>query len=132
MNKELSKLWASFKKDKDELIPCITQDRTTGEVLMLAYMDEESFILTNNTGFAHYHSRSRGKLWKKGETSGNVQEVIEIRVDCDMDTILLSVDQTGPACHTGNRSCFYRSIGDILKEQEQQDPKQYKTRGALK
>lgn len=132
MNKELSKLWASFKKDKDELIPCITQDRTTGEVLMLAYMDEESFILTNNTGFAHYHSRSRGKLWKKGETSGNVQEVIEIRVDCDMDTILLSVDQTGPACHTGNRSCFYQSIGDILKEQEQQDPKQYKTRGALK
>ena len=110
MTKDISKLWASFQTNASGMIPCITQDSLTREVLMLAYMDEESFRITFDTGFAHYHSRSRGVLWKKGETSGNVQRVIEAKIDCDCDTILLIVDQTGPACHTGNKSCFYRQI----------------------
>lgn len=116
MNKNISKTkqykekWSTFKKDKSNLLPCIAQEKSTGEVLMLAYMDEESFIKTLETGYAHYHSRSRNTLWKKGETSGNTQEVLEIRVDCDMDTILLLINQKGVACHTGNKSCFYTKI----------------------
>jgi phosphoribosyl-AMP cyclohydrolase len=90
------------------LVPAIAQDSSSGEVLMLAWMDKEAWDKTRETGFAHYHSRSRDKLWKKGETSGHLQRVVEVRVDCDEDTVLLKVEQTGPACHTGNRSCFYR------------------------
>lgn len=93
------------------LIPAIAQDRRSGEVLMLAYMNKESLRKTLQTGYAHYYSRSRRKLWKKGETSGHVQKVREIRMDCDRDTILLTVDQTGPACHTGRRNCFFRKAG---------------------
>jgi phosphoribosyl-AMP cyclohydrolase len=93
------------------LIPAIAQDYKTGEVLMLAYMNEASFIETLKSGKATYYSRSRDSLWKKGETSGHVQHVKEIRVDCDLDTVLLKVDQVGDAaCHKGYRSCFYFKI----------------------
>lgn len=93
------------------LIPAVAQDAATGEVLMLAYMSPESWAETLRTGCAVYYSRSRGKLWKKGETSGNVQRVREIRVDCDADAILLKVEQLGgAACHTGHRSCFYTVV----------------------
>lgn len=91
------------------LLPAIAQDAASGEVLMLAWMDQEAWQATKESGYAHYHSRSRARLWKKGETSGHVQRVVEIRVDCDEDAILLRVEQTGPACHTGNQSCFYRA-----------------------
>jgi len=99
-----------FKKG-DGLVPVIAQDYKDGEVLMMAFMNEESWGLTLETGIVHYWSRSRGKLWKKGESSGNVQEVREIRVDCDNDCILIKVNQIGDAaCHTGYRSCFYRKV----------------------
>lgn len=99
-----------IKKD-GTLIPAVAQDARTGEVLMLAYMNKESLRRTLRTGYAHYWSRSRRKLWKKGETSGHVQRVKEVRLDCDRDTILLKVEQTGPACHTGRANCFFRVVG---------------------
>lgn len=93
------------------LIPAIAQDYRTGEVLMMAFINGESWELTLKTGVVHYWSRSRNKLWKKGEESGNVQEVKEIRVDCDNDCVLFKVNQIGDAaCHTGYRSCFYRVV----------------------
>lgn len=93
------------------LIPAIAQDFKTGEVLMMAFINEESWKLTLETGIVHYWSRSRNKLWKKGESSGNIQEVREIRIDCDDDCVLLKVNQIGDAaCHTGFRSCFYRKV----------------------
>jgi len=92
------------------LIPAIVQDYDTGEVLMLAYMNREAWLNTLETGKASYWSRSRNSLWIKGETSGHFQSVREIRIDCDEDTVLLKVEQTGAACHTGYRSCFYRKI----------------------
>jgi phosphoribosyl-AMP cyclohydrolase len=92
----------------DGLLPAIAQDAQTGEVLMLAWMNAESFAETLATGRAVYFSRSRGRLWRKGEESGHIQEVEEIYSDCDADTILLKVRQTGPACHEGYRSCFFR------------------------
>jgi len=93
------------------LIPAIAQDADTGEILMLAYMNREAFEETLACGNAVYYSRSRKKLWKKGETSGHVQKVREIRVDCDRDTVLLKVAQVGgAACHKGYRSCFYRVV----------------------
>ena len=95
------------------LVPAIVQDAKDGEVLMLAYMNETAWIKTLETGEAHYWSRSRKKLWHKGESSGNVQKVHSIRIDCDLDTILLSVTQIGDAaCHTGRRSCFYRKVDE--------------------
>jgi phosphoribosyl-AMP cyclohydrolase len=95
------------------LIPAIAQDYETGEVLMLAYMNQEAWEATLATGKATYWSRSRQKLWVKGETSGNVQKVREIRVDCDNDTVLLKVEQIGKAaCHTGHISCFYRMVAN--------------------
>ena len=95
------------------LIPAIAQDATTGEVLMMAHVNREAWDATLATGIAHYWSRSRNALWKKGESSGNVQEVREIRVDCDADCILFKVRQVGDAaCHTGYRSCFYRVVRD--------------------
>ncbi len=91
------------------LVPAIVQDAEDGEVLMLAYMNETAWQKTLETGEAHYWSRSRQKLWHKGESSGNVQKVHSIRIDCDLDTVLLQVTQIGgAACHTGRRSCFYR------------------------
>lgn len=92
------------------LVAAITQDAVTGEVLMLAWMNAEALQQTIETGRATYWSRSRGALWVKGETSGHTQEVIEIRVDCDQDAVLLRVRQTGGACHTHRESCFYRRV----------------------
>lgn len=93
------------------LAPAIVQDNDTGEVLMLAFMNAEAWRHTLETGLATYYSRSRDTLWVKGKTSGNVQKVKEIRVDCDDDTVLLKVEQVGgAACHTGHRSCFYKKI----------------------
>ena len=95
----------------DGLVPAITQDYNSGEILMLAYMNREAFDATLASGKATYYSRSRQKLWVKGETSGNVQQIKEIRVDCDNDTVLIKVEQIGgAACHTGHRSCFYKKI----------------------
>ncbi len=100
-----------LKYDEKGLIPAIIQDVNTGEVLMVAYMNETALEKTIETGFTHFWSRSRQKYWKKGETSGHVQEVREILPDCDADTLLIKVIQHGPgACHTGHRSCFYRNI----------------------
>lgn len=93
------------------LVPAIAQDDVTGEILMLAYMNQEAFETTLASGTATYYSRSRQKLWIKGETSGNVQRVKEIRIDCDDDTVLLKVEQIGgAACHTGHRSCFHKKL----------------------
>jgi phosphoribosyl-AMP cyclohydrolase len=101
----------------DRLIPAIAQDWKTGEVLMLAYMNDEALARTRETGRAHYWSRSRKKLWLKGESSGHFQLVREIRIDCDEDAILLMIEQEGGACHTGYRSCFYRTIdGKVVGE----------------
>lgn len=96
--------------DAAGLVAAIAQDHATGEVLMLAWMNAESLALTQSTGFATYWSRSRNKLWRKGEESGHTQRVVEMRIDCDQDAILLRVEQTGAACHTGERSCFYRVV----------------------
>jgi phosphoribosyl-AMP cyclohydrolase / phosphoribosyl-ATP pyrophosphohydrolase len=96
--------------DANGLIPAIAQDAETGQVLMLAYMNREALSRTQETGFAHYYSRSRQRLWKKGEDSGHVQRVRGIHYDCDGDALLLAVEQTDAACHTGNRSCFYRWV----------------------
>jgi len=98
------------------LSPAIVQDVRTGQVLMLAWMNAEAWRLTRETGEVHFWSRSRKQLWRKGETSGNVQRVIEIRLDCDADTILLRVDPAGPACHTGERSCFFTVVGGRKSE----------------
>lgn len=94
---------------KSELIPAIVQDADTGEALMLAYMNEESLEKTLETGYTWFYSRSRKQLWHKGETSGNVQKVVSIIPDCDDDALLIKVKPAGPACHTGNRTCFYQS-----------------------
>lgn len=99
-----------LKFNQQGLIPAIVQDYQNGEVLMLAYMNRESLRKTIETGLTWFWSRSREKLWQKGETSGHIQQVKEIFYDCDADTLLIKVDQTGPACHTGARSCFYRSL----------------------
>ena len=95
--------------ERSPLVAAVAQDAVTRDVLMVAWMDAEAWRRSLETGYAHYHSRSRDSLWKKGATSGNVQRLREIRVDCDADAVLLLVDQTGDACHTGNRSCFYRT-----------------------
>jgi len=94
----------------DGLLPAIAQQHDSGEVLMLAWMSRESLEETLRTGRVCYWSRSRGKLWRKGESSGQVQRLVEMRFDCDGDTVLLKVDQTGPACHTGRRDCFYNLV----------------------
>ena len=93
--------------DERGLVPCVVQDWSTGEVLMLAYMNDEALSLTRSTGELHLWSRSRGELWHKGATSGNVQRVRALRSDCDGDCVLALVDPAGPACHTGERSCFF-------------------------
>lgn len=105
-----------LKWNQKGLIPVIAQDVTSKEVLMMAWMNEESLKMTLETGKATYFSRSRQKLWVKGETSGHFQYVESINVDCDLDTILILIKQVGAACHTGNYSCFYRELGDIENE----------------
>jgi phosphoribosyl-AMP cyclohydrolase len=99
-----------LKYDERGLIPAVAQDATTGEVLMLAWMSAEALRRTLETRRATYWSRSRRSLWVKGETSGHAQEVVEVRADCDGDAVLLRVNQTGPACHTGARSCFFEEV----------------------
>jgi len=96
--------------DDDGLVPCVTQDWSTGEVLTLAYMNEEALRRTLETGEVHFYSRSRDELWHKGDTSGNFQRVRQIRYDCDGDALVALVEPAGPACHTGQRSCFYRDL----------------------
>lgn len=114
----------------DGLIPVVVQDARTREVLMVAYANAEAVQKTRETGFAHYYSRSRKKLWKKGEESGHVQRVQEIRVDCDEDCLLYLVEQEGAACHTGYRSCFYRTIeGNIISEKVFDPSKVYANKG---
>ena len=100
-----------LKYDDSGLIPAVVQEASTGEVLMVAWMDKKALSMTLETGYAHFWSRSRKKYWKKGETSGNVQEVREVLYDCDEDTLLVKVTQHGSgACHTGERTCFYRQL----------------------
>jgi phosphoribosyl-AMP cyclohydrolase len=102
----------------DGLVPAVAQDADSGEVLMLAYVNREALDRTRETGLAHYYSRSREELWQKGGSSGHTQAVREVRVDCDADSLLYLVDQTGGACHTGYRSCFYRTLdGETVGEQ---------------
>lgn len=101
---------ATLNWNAQGLIPAIVQDVTTGDVLMMAWMNAEALRLTQERGEAVFWSRSRREIWHKGATSGNVQRVRDIRIDCDADTLLLLVDPAGPACHTGERSCFYRTL----------------------
>jgi phosphoribosyl-AMP cyclohydrolase len=98
------------KFDANGLMTAVVTDVATGDVLMLAHMNEEALRLSVTSGDAWYYSRSRQKLWRKGETSGNTQTIVEMRVDCDQDAVWIKVEQKGPACHTDRRSCFYRSV----------------------
>ena len=108
----LTELLETIRFDANGLVPAIAQQHDTGEVLMMAWMNREAVIETLATGRVCYWSRSRASPWRKGDTSGQVQRLIELRVDCDADTLLVLVDQIGVACHTGRRSCFYRSVQD--------------------
>ncbi|CAN2196338.1 HisI Phosphoribosyl-AMP cyclohydrolase [Candidatus Nanopelagicaceae bacterium] len=110
MTIELSAEISALLKDGLDLIPAIAQDASTGEVLMLAYMNQESLAITIQSGRATYWSRSRNELWEKGATSGHTQKVLSISLDCDGDALLLKVEQVGAACHTGDRTCFHRKI----------------------
>lgn len=110
MGIELSPEVAALIKTGVDLIPAVAQDSTTGEVLMLAYMNHESLSITLQTGRATYWSRSRNELWEKGATSGHTQKVVALSLDCDGDAILLKVEQSGAACHTGDLSCFHNHI----------------------
>jgi phosphoribosyl-ATP pyrophosphohydrolase/phosphoribosyl-AMP cyclohydrolase len=103
---------AEIRFDEQGLVPCVSQDWRTGEVLTLAYMNEEAVRRTRETGEVHFFSRSRGELWRKGESSGNVQRVRQLRYDCDGDALVALVEPAGPACHTGERSCFHRDLED--------------------
>lgn len=130
--------------DADGLVPVVATSAKTGEVLMLAYMNDEALARTIETGEAHYWSRSRRRLWRKGEESGNAQRVVELRVDCDQDAIWLRVEMTGAdaACHTGRRTCFYRAVPlgpgggvtlDFVEAERQFDPEAvYRHAGAAK
>ncbi len=115
MSSESDQIELSF--DEQGLIPVIAQDKETKDILMLAYATREAVELTQKSGYAHYYSRSRKKIWKKGEESGNLQQVHEIRVDCDADTLIYVVSQQCAACHTGHWTCFYRTInGKIIAD----------------
>lgn len=113
-NTTISEEWLdSVKWNSDGLVPAIAQEAATGRILMMAWMNREALMLSSQTGHAVYWSRSRDKLWHKGETSGHVQKLQEIRLDCDADVVLLQVEQLGGiACHTGRQSCFYRALHD--------------------
>ncbi|MFI3237349.1 MAG: bifunctional phosphoribosyl-AMP cyclohydrolase/phosphoribosyl-ATP diphosphatase HisIE [Lachnospiraceae bacterium] len=113
---ETSVIWADFKKNEDGMVPVVVQDYLTNEVLMVAYMNEESYLQTLRIGKMTYYSRSRQELWLKGDTSGHVQYVKSLTADCDMDTILAKVKQVGVACHTGAYSCFFNQIADTQYE----------------
>ena len=107
---EIDKMLAAIQFDANGLVPAIAQQRGSGEVLMMAWMDRDAIAETMRTGRVCYWSRSRGRLWRKGESSGQVQHLVEFRLDCDGDAVLLQVDQVGVACHTGRRTCFYRAV----------------------
>jgi len=109
----MNELVNEIKYNANGLVPAIVQDAETKDVLMMAYMNAESLRLTLEKGEAWFWSRSRQELWHKGETSGNIQKVVELRVDCDEDTLLILVKPAGPACHTGNQTCFYRELGKV-------------------
>ncbi len=118
VNKLVSEIpFSSFQLNSDGLIPAVVQDYKTGEVLMLAYMNEESYQRTLDTGLMTYFSRSRQELWLKGDTSGHYQYVKELRLDCDNDTILAKVEQIGAACHTGSYSCFFQKLAEPEKKE---------------
>jgi phosphoribosyl-AMP cyclohydrolase len=120
-------------KFSNGLIPVVVQDKKNRDVLMVAYANEEAVELTRNTGFAHYYSRSRNKIWKKGEESGHFQRVARILVDCDEDSLVYEVEQTGAACHTGYPSCFYRTLDGTVVLKKAFDPDRiYKTRPGQK
>ena len=106
--------------NKTPLIPAIAQDHETNEVLMLAYMNEEAYKLTLSTGYAHYFSRSKQRIWKKGESSNHTQEIKDILLDCDADTLVLKIHQNGVACHTGTKSCFFTSVVQEKRVLEQE------------
>jgi phosphoribosyl-ATP pyrophosphohydrolase/phosphoribosyl-AMP cyclohydrolase len=106
----MKEVLSQIQYDTNGLVPAIIQDSVTNEVLMLAYMNSESLARTLETGETWFWSRSRQELWHKGATSGNVQHVVDLRVDCDADTLLIRVQPAGPACHTGNRTCFYQEF----------------------
>ena len=108
----MTEILNSIAFNADGLVPAIAQQHDTGEVLMMAWMSADSVAETLATGRVCYWSRSRAELWRKGETSGHVQKLVEMRIDCDADTLLLQVDQTGPACHTNRGNCFYRAVRD--------------------
>ena len=110
MNTILPQEIRELLKDSDALMPAIAQDSLSGEVLMLAYVNAESLALTIESGFATYFSRSRNQLWKKGETSGHLQKIVSISLDCDGDAILFQVSQEGSACHTGEFTCFHQEV----------------------
>src|SRR5919197_4820661 len=99
--------------DERGLVPCVMQDHASGEVLLHGYMNEQALRLTVDSGEVHFFSRSRNEIWHKGESSGNVQHVRQLRYDCDGDALVALVDPAGPACHTGERSCFYRELGGV-------------------
>jgi len=103
-------MFEKVKFDERGLVPCVAQDATSGEVLTLAYVNEESLQLTVETGEMHFYSRSRERIWRKGEESGHLLKLVQLRIDCDGDAVLALVEPTGPACHTGERSCFYREL----------------------
>jgi phosphoribosyl-AMP cyclohydrolase / phosphoribosyl-ATP pyrophosphohydrolase len=107
---------AEIKYDDRGLAPAVVQDASTGDVLMLAYVNEEALRRTLDSGTTWFWSRSREEYWNKGASSGNVQKVVEVRYDCDEDSLLFVVDPAGPACHTGERTCFYRSFSDAQQE----------------
>lgn len=108
----IDELLAGVAFGPDGLVPAIAQQHNTGEVLMLAWMNQEAIKASLEHGQVHYWSRSRGKLWRKGERSGQTQKLVEFRIDCDGDSLLVLVDQTGIACHTGRRTCFFRTASD--------------------
>lgn len=116
---EPAALVAAVRFDANGLVPAIAQSRDTGEVLMLAYMNREALEETIATGRVCYWSRSRGALWRKGESSGHTQRLVAIALDCDGDALLLHVEQLGPACHTGARSCFFRGIDPAGSKEKQ-------------
>ena len=108
----IDKMLAAIQFDAQGLVPAIAQQHDSGEVLMMAYMDRNAVAETMSTGRACYWSRSRKAPWRKGDTSGHIQQLVELRVDCDGDTLLVEVEQTGVACHTGRHNCFFRAIRD--------------------
>ncbi|HJJ95239.1 MAG TPA: phosphoribosyl-AMP cyclohydrolase [Methanocorpusculum sp.] len=119
-----AELLSHLKYSHHGLIPVVVQDAGNKDILMFAYANEEAVKLTVSTGFAHYFSRSRGKLWKKGEESGHLQKLVDIRVDCDADVLLYLVEQEGCACHEGFRSCFFRDLDGNIILKQMKDPKE--------